>query len=1086
MRIIAIAFLWLTLLAGMARAQEAGAGWLGVELKDLSKEEADALGWETPRGAKLVKPVPGGPAQGAGLVPDDILVSLDGVEIENVKALIEALGKKAAGTDIRLAILRAGREKRLSLKLVARPAQFAAAKPAADALLPMLDTGGHMASVTALTFTPDGKQLISASEDKTVRVWDSGSGKVLRTIRGEAGAGYIGQIETMALSPDGRWLAVAGYMGPFTVAARKQLGTIRLYDFASGTLVALLKGHEDVVHRLAFSRDSRRLISGSFDRTAIIWDTGDVPHALYKLQGHRDPVYAVGFTPDGTRVVTGAFDHDLRIWRAADGTLLKTMTGHTDKVLSLAIAPNGLIASGDLSGDILLWDGLTGALLIKIPGQQTWITSLNFSPDSRLLLSATARPSGGGHDCHVYDTASGREIATYRGHDGNIFSTAISPDGKLVASGGFSGDIHFWDLRTAAPRAGAAIRGTGRTIWGAGFSPDGREIGWGYAGSTAVNQSPALEYGLVLPVNASIIGPHALDRKTGASFRRAETVHDNWSLSTRKGGDFGLDAFLEIRQDGKLKASIERGSPNGVRHSAYSFAANGEIVVSGGAGGSLSAYSRDGKKLGDFVGHESDLWAVVPSPDGRYLVSGSGDQTVRLWNLKSRELLVTIFPGVDGEWVMWTPQGFYAASGPGAELIGWQINHGAEHEAEYVTAAQLRQHLNRPDIVSRAIQLASAEAAVREAHGADFKLADLLKKPVPRLRILSPEADSTLKGGFAQVTLELEATPDPVKLIRIQVNGRQIAEKLPEEGAGFAPGKLTFEVPLAKGANKIAIAAVNNTGETPVSVSVSHEGEGDLDRRGTLFIIAIGVDKYQSLGNVCGADGTQSCDLQFAGADARAFAEAMEKSGAPLHSQIVKRVLVNGADAGSAPTAGNVRDALGLLRRTTENDTVMLFVSGHGLNEGPFYRFVPTDAAFDETGLLRESSVVSWYAFQEALTAAKGRRILFLDTCHSGNAIDPKLIGDSFQANIVVYSSARWDQEALEDPALGGGHGLFTYSLVEGVSGKARDAAGEVRAEGLRDFMRARVTALAAKFLHDQEPQYFRARDAENYVLARP
>ncbi len=153
----------------------------------------------------------------------------------------------------------------------------------------------------------------------------------------------------------------------------------------------------------------------------------------------------------------------------------------------------------------------------------------------------------------------------------------------------------------------------------------------------------------------------------------------------------------------------------------------------------LIAFNFAGKITGVFTGHDDDVLAVSASADGRYLVSGSADQTVRLWNLKTRELLVTIFSGEDGEWVMWTPQGFYASSDPGAELIGWQINHGPEHEAEYVTAAQLRQHLNRPDIVARAIQLASAETAVREAHGAAFNLSELLTKPVPRLRILSPE-----------------------------------------------------------------------------------------------------------------------------------------------------------------------------------------------------------------------------------------------------------------------------------------------------------------------------------------------------------
>ncbi len=1113
MRIVAIVLLGLALLAGGARAQEAGAGWLGVELADLTKAEADALGWEAPRGAKLVKPVPGGPAEAQGLMPDDILVSLDGVEIGSVKALVETVAKKPAGTEVKLAILRAEREKRLALKLGARPAQFAAAKSPADVPLPMLDTGGHMALINGIAFTPDGRRLVSASEDKTIRVWDLASGKSVRTIRGESAPGDTGAIYAMALSPDGKWLAAGGR---FHQSDAKAGSAIRLYEFASGKLVALLKGHAGVVNRLAFSPDGSRLISGSGDNTAILWDTGSLssagtgiragvrgtePKLLYRLEGHKAQIYAVGFSPDGSRAVTGSFDHDLRLWGVADGKEIAHMTGHGDKVRSLAVAPDGTVASGDWSGEIRLWDsgpeggasGRDGRFLRVLARQGTVVGSLSFSPDGKLLLSGV----GEGNECHVYDIASGKEIVSYTGHDNIVLATAFSPDGRWAATGGGDNmEIHLWDPHSGKPRPGPygkplRLAGQGQPVWAVGISADGRRIGWGntpdYASKQPVTSRGPLEQALTLPLGEGALGaPVALGEAEADAFRRAQDSFGGFSLSHRKGGAYGYDAILDISKDGRAVASIERGPTDGYDHRSYSFTPNGETVVSGGVSGVLTAYDRAGNTLGDFVGHEGDVWAVAPSPDGRFLVSGSADQTVRLWNLKTRELLVTLFRGADGEWVMWTPQGFYASSPAGARLIGWQINHGPEHEAEYVAAAQLRQHMNRPDIVARAIQLASAEEAVRQAHGADFKLADLLAKPVPRLRILSPEAGATLKNGRAQVTVELQPTADPVKLIRIQVNGRQIAEAQPEDTPGFAPGERTFEVPLAKGENKIAIAAVNDTGETVASLSLTHEGEGDLDKRGTLYILAIGVDAYKGLGNNCGEDGKQSCDLNFAGADAKAFAEAMEKRAGPLHERVVKRVLVNGAAADDAPTAANVQDALGLLRQTGRNDTAMMFVSGHGVNDGPNYRFVPTDAAFGTGGFLRPASVVPWYAFQEALVGAKGRRILFLDTCHSGNAFNQKLLGDSYESNIVVYSSARWDQLAREDGALGGGHGLFTYALVEGVNGKARDGTGEVRAEGLQLFLKSRVGGLAAKLSAEQEPQYFRARDAENYVLARP
>ena len=966
----------------------------------------------------------------------------------------------------------------------------------AGAPLPMLDTGGHMAMIRSIAFTPDGRQLVSASDDKTIRVWDLASGKTVRTIRGESALGQAGKVFAMALSPDGKWLAAGGFMAAPSGKYLVDVGTIRLYEFASGKLVALLKGHTNTIKALAFSPDGRKLISGSADHTAIIWDTGSLssagtgigagargtePKLLHRLEGHKDNTDAVGFSPDGSRAVTGSWDHGLRLWSAADGKQIAHMTGHGDKVVRLAVAQDGTIASGDWSGEIRLWDARDGRFLRRLAKQETGVGSLSVSPDGKLLLLSLEQST----KCHVYDIATGKEIVTYAGHDNGVPAMAFSPDGRWAATGGGANmEIHLWDPHSGKPRPGPdgkplRLAGQGQTVWAAGFSADGRRVGWGNAWQQddPVRGRGPLEQAMTLPLGDGALGmPTALGVAEANAFHGAQASFGGFSLSTRKGAAYVGNAILDISMDGRAVSSIARAPTNGFAHWSYSFTPDGKTIVSGGMNGVLTAYDRAGNKLGDFVGHEGDVWAVAPSPDGRFLVSGANDQTVRLWNLKTRELLVTLFRGADGEWVMWTPQGFYTATAAGARLIGWQINRGAEHEAEFVTAAQLRQHLNRPDIVARAIQLASAKEAVRQAHGADFKIADLLTRPVPRLRILSPEANASMSGGHAQVTVELEATPDPVKLIRIHVNGRLVASKLPEKD-GFKPGRLAFDVPLAGGADTIAVAAENSTGETVAALSLTHKGGGDLDKPGTLYIIAIGVDKYPHL---------PSKDLRYSGADATAFAVAMEKRSGALHRKVIKRLLVNGGTAEDAPTAANIRDAFNLLRRTKENDTVMLFVAGHGVNEGPDYQFAPTDAAWGSETLLQQSSVVPWHAFAEALTGANGRRIAFLDTCHSGNAFNRRFLSDGYEANITFYSSAGPDQDALEDPALGGGHGLFTYALVEGVNGKARDGAGEVRADGLHGFLKSRVGELAAKLSAAQEPQYFRARDAENYVLARP
>jgi len=967
---------------------------------------------------------------------------------------------------------------------------------------PQLDTGGHTAGIRGIAFTPDGKRLVSASEDKVIRVWDLQAGKTVRTIRGESSR-KMGRIFALALSPDGKWLAVGGDFGSSVSTESEKNQPIRLYDFNNGKLVALLNGHTAVVRALAFSADGSRLISGSSDNTAIIWDSGTKPGVkvpkpkrLLRLEGHKADVFSVAFSSDGSRAVTGSYDKDLRLWRVSDGALIAAMTGHGDKVMSLAFARNGTIASGDISGAIRLWNGRDGRLLRILTQQKFASGALSFSRNGKLLLSTCGFGSCSGAPGYVYDVASGRTVTSYPGHDNAVLATAFSPDGRWVATGGGSNRaIHLWDPLTGRRRLDQngqplLLGGQGQVVFAASFSADGRQIGWGTIDPCpdkghCPNEQALLQRALTLPLSQAAVGaPVTLEERNAHAFRRATIAFESWSLNHREGGSYGYDnAILDILKNGHAVASLTRGSTDGLGHHAYSFTPDGGSIVSGGSSGVITAYDREGRTLGQFAGHEGNVFAVIPSPDGRYLVTCSADQTVRLWNLKTRELLVSLFQGKDGEWVIWTPQGYYAASGPGSELIGWQINHGPEREADYVTAAQLRKTFNRPDIVVRTIQLASAEEAVKEAQGTNFKLADLLDKPVPRFRIVSPEPNGTVSGGTTKVSIVLEVTPDPVKSIRLQVNGREIAEHHPKTGRGFAPGMLAFSVPLAAGPNTIRVAANNQTGETTAEVAVVHDGEGALDRRGTLYILSIGVDKYPKLGMRCGEPGApKPCDLSVAGADAKAFAKTMAARLGPLHRNVVARVLVNGGDEADNPSTANVLDALGTLRKSEPNDTIVLFVSGHGINEGINYRFLPTDAEVIG-GRLRPSTVVAWVNVQEAIESAKGRRILFIDTCHSGNSYNQRLSNDSYAANIVVYAAARWDQVAWEREDLG--HGLFTYALVEGVNGAAKTPSGDVRTESLRDFLAKRVTEMAKQLKREQEPQYFRGRDAQDYVLVR-
>ncbi|MEN8220105.1 MAG: WD40 repeat domain-containing protein [Pseudomonadota bacterium] len=336
-----------------------------------------------------------------------------------------------------------------------------------------IEPGGHKALITNVVFTPDGHSLVSAGMEKLIRVWNLETGRTERTLRGQIGEGLEGKIYAMALSPDGRWLAAAGWIYP---ECADRCGNIRLYDFPTGKLVALLSGHTDVVLSLAFSPDSRYLVSGSSDENAILWDIKR-KRRLHTLAGHTDDIYAVAFTPDSKRVVTGSFDHSLRLWQVPNGKHLATLKGHTDKVRAVAISPqDGTIASGSWDHTIRLWNGRTGRFIKTLANQGTRVGSLSFSPDGRYLLSGISMPRRPFY-CHVYSVPTGKKQLTYKGHDNIVLATAISPDGRWAATGGGSdNEIHLWTLRDGKLKQCLV----GASTWAVGFSKDkdGKNLAW--------------------------------------------------------------------------------------------------------------------------------------------------------------------------------------------------------------------------------------------------------------------------------------------------------------------------------------------------------------------------------------------------------------------------------------------------------------------------------------------------------------------------------------------------------------------------------------------------------------------------------
>jgi WD40 repeat protein len=929
--------------------------------------------------------------------------------------------------------------------------------PTAPPIL-QIDTGGHKSLITDVTFTADGRYLVSAGEDKVVRVWDIETGETVRTLRGEIGAGDEGKIYAMALSPDERWLAVGGWM---------LNDEIRLYNFPTGELVTLLKGHSNVVLSLAFSPNSRYLVSGqggSYNQIAIIWDINQ-QQQLHTLKGHTDRIYSSAFTPDSKRAVTGSLDHSLRLWRVSNGELIAKLEGHTDKVYSVAISPqDGTIASGSLDNTIRLWNGETGQFIKTLANQGTVVGSLSFSPDGSYLVSGTS--GSGKKHCHVWSYPSGKEIVTYKEHDNIVLATAISPDGRWVATGGGNNhEFHIWNLRDGTIKQ--RLRGVGASIWAVGFSEDDKHIGWGKTGIQQYNQAGKLEYRLRLPSSDRPLGtPKQI--KTDQNYLRAKDKWQDWSLSRRKGGDYGYYAILDIKNQNSTVASIERGSTDGYGHSSYTFTPNGQTIISGGANGHITAYQRDGSKIGDYIGHTGDVWAVAVSADGRFLLSGSADQTVRLWNVETRENLLTLFHGSNEEWVAWTNSGHYTASANGDKMVGWQLNKGVDSAADYVTATQLRKHFFRPDIIAQSILLASAKQAVAQAGGSRFSIDELMTAQLPKFEIVEPQKNSLTHNKQLQLVLDITGNDNPIKTIEVYVNDSLAITRgkivLPQRRESY---RKTIDISLEQGMNKLRIIAKNRIGETAKDWQIKYLSR-QRQQQGNLYLIAIGVSDYQQPG----------FDLKYAAADARAVYHALVAQQGKTYKQ-VKSVLL--ADGAQTPTAANIQDSLDILYQATANDTVIIFLAGHGVNEDNNYYFLPQEAKQGYNQRWRKSSVIKWRVLQDALEETAGRRILLVDTCHSGGAFNSRLIKDAADARITVISATDSETVAQELPQLK--HGVFTYALLEGLKGKAdynRDKL--IKIKELDTYIAEKVEQLTGG---TQMSVSYSASGLKNFVLAQ-
>ncbi len=352
---------------------------------------------------------------------------------------------------------------------------------------------GHDRKLTSAIFSPDGKHILTASSDETARVWDAGAGETLSTLSGDANFVFHAD-----LSPDLSRVVIANaddtvrvktaemaaMMAPTAGHAGNSADTMfapdekqivagdffaRVWNIQTGQPGATLKGHSGLVGRAAFSPDGRRVVTASFDGTAMVWDA-DSGARLIILSGHKGIVWDAAFSPDGRRIVTAGADGLALVWDANSGQRLQTLKGHKGMVLSAAFSPDGTrIVTAGQDHTAQVWDASSGKSLATMTGH-TWIVyQARFSPDGKRVVTCSADNS-----VRVWDAASGKLQLILEGHTDDVMDAAFSPDGSRIASASDDHTARLWDAASGEPLG--VLTGATDWVYTAAFSPDGTHI----------------------------------------------------------------------------------------------------------------------------------------------------------------------------------------------------------------------------------------------------------------------------------------------------------------------------------------------------------------------------------------------------------------------------------------------------------------------------------------------------------------------------------------------------------------------------------------------------------------------------------
>jgi WD40 repeat protein len=520
----------------------------------------------------------------------------------------------------------------------------------------------HSDIVMALAFSPDGRTLVSGSQDGTVKLWNlekfgwtgvsgqeqgvrnggaiSGGGQGERrrddplrsssSLRRSSSplqplfadiptypyvphgallwTGWQNSPQTLAFSPDGSLLACSG------------LGaTVQLWDAQSGTSLQRLE-HPAHVFSVAWSPDGRLFASSCFDGLLRLWERQEAPSETNALilqpstSWGTSPLWGLTFSPDGRTLAGSDWNRKVTLWEVGSGRLLQTLPGETNRINSVVWSPDGrTLACCSYEKAIRLWDVEQHRYRAALSGHTSDVNHMAFTPDSARLLSSSDDGT-----LRVWDTLTGQCVCVMRGYAVSLYCLDWSPDGTHLVSGGTDGVVTIWDVSGKTPPV--ELLGHTWLVWGVGWSPDGSLVvscGW----DTVIR--------LWNPTSHACVQTFENPSSTLTSMA--------WSPN---GSLLAVGTFLQGMCVWDVAQARRRwvGEADGTAFFSAAWSPDGSLLAGGDGDGNVYLWDgSDGTQRERLSGHHGLVNCIAWSPDGQLLASGSGRMgsgEICVWNMQ--------------------------------------------------------------------------------------------------------------------------------------------------------------------------------------------------------------------------------------------------------------------------------------------------------------------------------------------------------------------------------------------------------------------------------------------------------------------